>query len=329
MNELSSRSHLIMTLTLNQIDERDMSVTSSKLNMVDLAGSERVKDSLVSGQQLKEACHINKSLFALSGVVNSLQAKGPKKNVSYRDSNLTKLLSDSLGGNCKTTLIVMLSPSLAHCNETNNTLRFAHSCKQILNVVKPNKYKGTIPASTPFKLRSKKQKSSVKTGLPWLETSYSTQPILLKSKTFGDIFVLKVGEDSWSKQMVCLHGCPSDHSAFEYQFQALAYMQFQVFAIDIPGYGRSNGPKLPSRSDQVLKPQGAADLVLFVMKELKLKKPVVNGYDWGGAIALKMAIANRSTFSKVIAYHPSFNEAEKDELKKVKQPTLIQWIKQD
>ena len=73
MNEMSSRSHLILTLTINTVDGRDGSMTSAKLNLVDLAGSERVKDSQVSGQQLKEAGFINKSLFTLAGVVDALQ----------------------------------------------------------------------------------------------------------------------------------------------------------------------------------------------------------------------------------------------------------------
>ena len=75
-------------MTVNIVDERDLSITSSKLNLVDLAGSERVKDSRVEGQQLKEAGYINKSLFSLAGVVNSL-AQGKQKNIAYRDSKLT------------------------------------------------------------------------------------------------------------------------------------------------------------------------------------------------------------------------------------------------
>ena len=71
MNDESSRSHLIMTLTLVEVDKKKV-VTGAKLNLVDLAGSERVKDSAVSGQALKEACYINKSLYTLAGVVDGL-----------------------------------------------------------------------------------------------------------------------------------------------------------------------------------------------------------------------------------------------------------------
>lgn len=120
---------MILSLTVNTTDERDMSLTSAKLNLVDLAGSERTKDAGVAGKQLEEACYINKSLFALVRVVDALQKK--EKVVNYRDSKLTLLLSDSLGGNCKTTLLAMLSPSLEYNKESNSTLGFAYSCKQV------------------------------------------------------------------------------------------------------------------------------------------------------------------------------------------------------
>ena len=132
LNEVSSRSHMILTLTVNTVDERDGSITSAKLNLVDLAGSERVKDSGASGQQLKEACHINLSLFNLAKIVHALEKPGKdSKNLNYRDSKLTLLLKDSIGGNCKTTMLACLSPSKDFCKESNNTMLFAHSCKQI------------------------------------------------------------------------------------------------------------------------------------------------------------------------------------------------------
>jgi len=119
MNEKSSRSHLILTVTISTFDERDQTVTSAKLNIVDLAGSERVKLSQVQGQQLKEACYINKSLDTLAAVVDAVQ-KGVKKQgqIRYRESKLTMILKDSIGGNCRTTLLAMLSPSQEFSRES-------------------------------------------------------------------------------------------------------------------------------------------------------------------------------------------------------------------
>ena len=91
MNDESSRSHLIMTLTLVEVSQ-DKELMGAKLNLVDLAGSERVKDSNVTGQSLKEACHINSSLYNLAGVVDALCKNKPKELIPYRNSKLTALL---------------------------------------------------------------------------------------------------------------------------------------------------------------------------------------------------------------------------------------------
>ena len=166
MNDESSRSHLIMTLTLVDVNKRK-EFTGAKLNLVDLAGSERVKDSDAQGQALAEACHINSSLYNLAGVVDGL-CKGKAKNlIPYRNSKLTALLQDSLGGNCKTTLLACLSPSQDFCRESNNTLKFAHSCKQIQNVIKPNKFKGSIPAGMPYVPTTTTKSKLKQKQMPW------------------------------------------------------------------------------------------------------------------------------------------------------------------
>ena len=110
MNDESSRSHLILTLTLVEVTRRN-ELIGAKLNLVDLAGSERVKDSNVSGQNLQEACHINASLYNIAGVVDVLCKGKPKNLIPYRNSKLTSILQDSLGGNCKTTVLACLSPA--------------------------------------------------------------------------------------------------------------------------------------------------------------------------------------------------------------------------
>ena len=129
--------------------------------------------------------------------------------------------------------------------------------------------------------------------------------------------------------MVFLHGCPSDSEEFLSKFPAFIYMQYQVFAVDLPGYGASTGKCQPSRSENVLDEGGPADTIKFVIRSLQLGTPVLYGYDWGGCIAMKMGIQNSKGFSKIIALHPSYNETEKDELKKLKTPTMLQWVKQD
>ncbi|PRQ39572.1 putative plus-end-directed kinesin ATPase [Rosa chinensis] len=142
MNSESSRSHSVFTCIIESRWEND-SMTHfrfARLNLVDLAGSERQKGSGAEGDRLKEAANINKSLSTLGLVIMSLVdlAHGKQRHVPYRDSRLTFLLQDSLGGNSKTTIIANVSPSSCSANETLSTLKFAQRAKLIQNNAKVN-----------------------------------------------------------------------------------------------------------------------------------------------------------------------------------------------
>lgn len=137
MNEGSSRSHSVFTVTVTQRNVTNNGSKSGKLVLVDLAGSETVKKTGASGQQLEEAKTINKSLSALGGVINALTDE-KNTHIPYRDSKLTRLLQDSLGGNSKTVLIVAVSPSSFNASETISTLRFGTRAKSIQNKVTIN-----------------------------------------------------------------------------------------------------------------------------------------------------------------------------------------------
>ncbi|KAG5505164.1 hypothetical protein JIQ42_04352 [Leishmania sp. Namibia] len=152
MNDRSSRSHAIIMLLLRE--ERTMTTKggetirtagkSSRMNLVDLAGSERVAQSQVEGQQFKEATHINLSLTTLGRVIDVLAdmaKKGAKAQYSvapFRDSKLTFILKDSLGGNSKTFMIATVSPSALNYEETLSTLRYASRARDIVNVAQVN-----------------------------------------------------------------------------------------------------------------------------------------------------------------------------------------------
>jgi len=112
-----------------------------------------------------------------------------------------------------------------------------------------------------------------------------------------------------------------------HQIPALLYINHQIYAIDMPGYGDSTGDPMPSKSDKILKKNGPAKIVKIFMKQFNIIKPILIGYDWGAAIALKMGIEHPSKFSKIVAFHPSYNEKNKGELKKLKTKTLILWCK--
>jgi hypothetical protein len=108
-----------------------------KLNLVDLAGSERQSKTGASGDRLKEATKINLSLSALGNVISAL-VDGKAKHIPYRDSKLTRLLQDSLGGNTKTLMIAAVSPAADNYDETLSTLRYANRAKNIKNKPKIN-----------------------------------------------------------------------------------------------------------------------------------------------------------------------------------------------
>jgi hypothetical protein len=134
MNSASSRSHLIMTIRLNSTNKITSVETVGKLTLVDLAGSERQSKTGSSGETLKEAQSINKSLSALGNVISAITEK--KKHIPYRNDLLTQLLSDSLGGNAKTLMFVNLSPADYNAAETCNSLQFASRVKNVTNKAK-------------------------------------------------------------------------------------------------------------------------------------------------------------------------------------------------
>jgi hypothetical protein len=123
MNEVSSRSHAIFILSIERSEKKDGVTNHSigKLNFVDLAGSERIRVTGATGQRLEECKKINQSLAALGNVISALSSKTNRSHIPYRNSKLTRLLEDSLGGNCKTTMIANISPAIDSFNESVRT----------------------------------------------------------------------------------------------------------------------------------------------------------------------------------------------------------------
>ena len=139
MNPVSSRSHSVFTLTVVQTDRNDPDdVVTGMFNLVDLAGSERLAKSGSEGVRLREAALINKSLSALGNTVMALDSGDPTRFIPYRDSKLTRVLQDSLGGNSYTTLLAAVNPLLPHYEETLSTLQFANRCRAIENLPRVN-----------------------------------------------------------------------------------------------------------------------------------------------------------------------------------------------
>lgn len=152
MNAVSSRSHAICTLRISGVVETDdgSDKFSSKLTLVDLAGSERIKKTGAQGSRRQEGININKGLFILGQVVSALSEAGKtgqklKRKPPYRDSKLTRLLQDSLGGNSRTIMLACVSPAGYNMDESINTLRYATSARNIKNTATRNLVKNISP----------------------------------------------------------------------------------------------------------------------------------------------------------------------------------------
>ncbi|XP_065603783.1 kinesin-like protein KIF18B [Cyrtonyx montezumae] len=141
-NASSSRSHAIFQIYVKQQDHavglcQDLQV--AKMSLIDLAGSERASVTNTRGERLREGANINRSLLALINVINALaDAKSKKTHIPYRDSKLTRLLKDSIGGNCRTVMIAAVSPSSLAYEDTYNTLKYANRAKEIKLSLKSN-----------------------------------------------------------------------------------------------------------------------------------------------------------------------------------------------
>ena len=140
-NAVSSRSHAILQINVSQRDRTanlTEETTMATLSIVDLAGSERASVTKNRGERLLEGANINKSLLALGNCINALCDPHHRNHVPYRNSKLTRLLKFSLGGNCKTVMVVCVSPSSAHYDETHNSLKYGNRAKEIKTKVSKN-----------------------------------------------------------------------------------------------------------------------------------------------------------------------------------------------
>ncbi|KAG0458857.1 hypothetical protein HPP92_021985 [Vanilla planifolia] len=142
LNEMSSRSHQILRLTIESsarefLGKDNTSTLSASVNFVDLAGSERASQALSQGTRLKEGCHINRSLLTLGTVIRKL-SKGRNGHIPYRESKLTRILQPCLGGNARTAIICTICPAQSHIEQSKNTLLFASCAKEVVTRAQVN-----------------------------------------------------------------------------------------------------------------------------------------------------------------------------------------------
>lgn len=201
MNKRSSRSHSVFIITLSQVDTLQETRKTSKLFLVDLAGSEKVKATGASGQVLKQAQAINKSLSTLAMVIAKLSDKTNKpSHVPYRNSKLTRLLTDSLGGNSKTALILACSPAPSAARATYSTLSFGQRAKRIENHAKVNQESSVahykkIVAALEEKLRLWEEKANTSASGPTLADASAREEKLQSDLNSALAFVDALGQE--------------------------------------------------------------------------------------------------------------------------------------
>lgn len=175
MNAVSSRSHTVFSIHVFQHIRDSDEIICGMLNMVDLAGSERLKKSESDGQRLKEALHINSSLSAVGKVVMSLDPESGYNYIPYRDSKLTRLLQNSIGGNCITMLLATIHPMKEHYEECLSTLQFANRCRSVQNQPRVNYVNGSIVDKDRRIRRLQEEVSQLRRQLEGLRSEYNNR----------------------------------------------------------------------------------------------------------------------------------------------------------
>ncbi|XP_076820259.1 uncharacterized protein LOC143465709 isoform X2 [Clavelina lepadiformis] len=214
MNDRSSRSHAIFKMIIESRERVDMNRTRdgdetavkvAQLNFVDLAGSERASQTGAEGQRLKEGCYINKSLMILGQVINQIckdsEAGGGSLFISFRDSKLTRILQPSLGGNALTAIICTVT--LAVADETESTLRFASSAKQIKNKPQVNE----VLSDAALLIRQKREINELRKRIKEMEKEKKSEQNEISCLQQNEL------EDKIQKltRMLLVSSLPADH----------------------------------------------------------------------------------------------------------------------
>jgi hypothetical protein len=237
MNQESSRSHMIICIKMisdlrtsycSESSFMSKDIKYSKINIVDLAGSESVGKMHGGGtEDFKTGIQINKSLLALRSTLADLvencgkPAKG-RKHINFRDSKLTQILKDSLGGNCLTSFIGMVTPTLVYSKESRITMELVSSCKKISVLARQN----TVDTKKAAKLRlygtskpvitrtEAQQKKAKKIEMPWKNIGWAPEFVMVETK-YGKVCVMDQGEQG-KPVIVLLHAAYCDATTYSH-----------------------------------------------------------------------------------------------------------------
>ena len=311
MNRSSSRSHAVLSLSLSPPGDSQKS-SGAALHIVDLAGSERVKRSGAAGKTLEQAVAINTSLAALVRVVRACVQPGCQ-HIPYRDSLLTRVLRDAIGGESMTVLIACTSPAADSASETERTVRFAATATHVRNAgdadefdeipAMGSKEEGTLAAAAAHTA------GAFGAGGSCMVPAGGSQPALHcrgvdapdASPTTRTLILLHYYADGASNDM---WEAPT--------FAAARAAGVRVIAPSFPGWGQSGGRKQSAKADPAgfNSKGGAVETVTHLLDHFGAKKAVLLGFDWGGGVALQYALEKPNRVSGVVFWNGSYRELE-------------------
>lgn len=318
LNDTSSRSHAILTLRKK----------GSSLHLADLAGSERLAGSGASDAIIEQSKAINGSLLVLARVIAKLTQNNGNRasHVPFRDSKLTTLLRESLGGNCRTSLIATLSA--ANEEEAARTLRFAARATYVENIVEKEAEEKDKAEKTRKLKEEDEQLDAARLAVQSLAV---VDGLLMVPTCAGKVACNLYGAISVGDRVVLLlHGNPSSSREMAWMAEALQPAGFTAIGVDQPGFGGSAAlAKHNSHSSHACDQGGPVDVLQDVLNYFGVKRACIFGFDWGGGIALAFAGRHPRRVARLVLYHPMYNETPAGELAQLKVPVNLLWVKTD
>lgn len=360
LHNRSSRSHTIFRLYLAKLSKtttkpssssKESRVLLSEFNIVDLAGSELLSNEF-GQQQQDETKHINLSLLFLKRVIQSLSNENA--HIPYRQSSLTKILQNSLGGNSLTSILCMVSPCKEHGNDSQRTLSFGKVAQKISIKIEPQKNSQktcsfndkadlkcnvNLPFSEVKCIVNKKYAedsslSDIQDEIQIVKTAIGKISVHYISKTTTILGADDNEKDHVKPIVAILHahspGCGG--LDWNYLFKPLLNAGFCVIAPDFPGFEESSHlPRVSSRTEDHAKnndkssPVYLLDQIFSYYDKNNTRKRILIGYDWGGGLAASYALQFPKKAFRVIMFHPSWT-LPLAPLNKLKTRTLILWV---
>ena len=343
----SSRSHTVLCLSYAaEMNVRHSATTVvSRITFVDLAGSELLSNQFSTVQQ-SETKAINLSLLSLRGVITALANK--ESHIPYRNSILTRVLSQNLSKHSITTVICNCHQDAEHRHLTSGTLNFgdvAHSVEQraVMNEFirsgKEIKLKAA-PVETVIKLSDAPENMKAQTGAS--EVPVITEYVSISTRQ-GPIETLVVRSRGGhaGRLCLCLHAYGNGCGGRDWDFIFDILVQeggYVIYCPEMPGFGRTIGSRQASRTDMLWSNGGPMEIVVDVMETLisnescekkSDSKVLLCGYDWGGNMALSLALSPyKKRMNGIVLFHPSFTDSI-DKLSPITQPVLLLWIPSD